>query len=225
MLAEMVAFVELATADVEMVNVAIFEPPATVTEARGVALELLDERLTTIPPVGAAPLSVTVPVEVEPPVTEVGLTLKLDGEGGVTVSVAVTDFPPAVAVMVAGVEDETGVVAIVKVAVVAPPATVTLAGGAALPLLEASITTVPPGGDVALSVTVPIDELPPTTEEGATERLPAPAAVIVSVAVTDVPDAVAVIVDGVVELTTEVETVKLTELAPPGTVTVPGTVA
>ena len=49
---------------------------------------LLLERLTAAPPVGAAPFSVTVPVELLPPVNEVGFSVTLDGTGGFTVRVA-----------------------------------------------------------------------------------------------------------------------------------------
>ncbi len=54
-----------------------------------------------------------------------------------------------------------------NVAVVAPAATVTLAGtvaAAVLPLLKA--TTAPPVGAWALRVTVPVDEPPPVTVVG-----------------------------------------------------------
>src|SRR5207249_6455509 len=57
----------------------------------------------------------------------------------------------------------------VKVALVAPAATVTLVGtvaAAVLALLRP--TTAPPAGAPAVNVTVPCDELPPTTEVGVT---------------------------------------------------------
>ena len=54
-----------------------------------------------------------------------------------------------------------------KVAVVPPPGTVTLAGTVAAPvLLLDSDTTAPPLGAGPLSVTVPLDELPPVTLDG-----------------------------------------------------------
>ena len=67
------------------------------------------------------------------------------------------------------VEAVTDVVVTVKVALVAPAATVTLAGtvaAAVLALLRP--TTAPPAGAPAVNVTVPCDELPPTTEVGVT---------------------------------------------------------
>jgi hypothetical protein len=64
-----VAVVEAVTADVVTVNVALELPVAIVTEAGVTALVLLSESDTTMPPVGAGPVSVTVPVEEAPPVT------------------------------------------------------------------------------------------------------------------------------------------------------------
>jgi hypothetical protein len=56
------------------VNVAVALPAATATDAGTFAEVLLLERATEIPPAGAAPLKVTVPVTDIPPVTLVGLT-------------------------------------------------------------------------------------------------------------------------------------------------------
>ena len=65
----------------------------------------------------------------------------------------------------------TEVVAIGKVALLAPDAILTLAGTvAAVGLLLERLTTAPPDGAAALSVTVPCDRLPPTTLAGATAR-------------------------------------------------------
>ncbi len=95
-MAERVTEVEVATALVVTVKVALVAPAATVTLAGTVATAvLLLERLTAAPPLGAAPLSVTVPCEELPPVTLVGFKVTDDNAtaGGVTVSVAVCVEP------------------------------------------------------------------------------------------------------------------------------------
>lgn len=79
------------------VNVAVDALAATVTvEGTVAALVLLLLRETTTPPVGAVPVSVTVPVEVveaEPPTTNVGFRLSELTWSGMTVSVFETVFP------------------------------------------------------------------------------------------------------------------------------------
>ncbi len=61
----------------------------------------------------------------------------------------------------------TELVVTVKFALVCPAVTVTLGGTWATDeLLLESETTVPPDGAAALSMTVPVDELPPTTLVG-----------------------------------------------------------
>ena len=90
----MVTVVEAATALVLTVNVALVAPAATVTLGGVLAtVVLLLESATVAPPAGAAPLSVTVPVEEFPPVTLVGFSESDErvgggGDAGVTVSEA-----------------------------------------------------------------------------------------------------------------------------------------
>jgi hypothetical protein len=70
-----------------------------------------------------------------------------------------------------------------KVACVAPALTVTEAGTvAAAVLLLDRLTTAPPGGAAPFNVTVPVEELPPTTDVGfsVSEVRTAPVAVIVA---------------------------------------------
>jgi hypothetical protein len=90
----MMTAVEAATALVLTGKVALVAPAATVTLPATVAAELLLDSVTGAPPAGAGPFSVTVPVELLPPVTVVGLTLSELGMGGITVSEAVWLAPP-----------------------------------------------------------------------------------------------------------------------------------
>ena len=70
-----IAMVADETDVVVTVNVAVVFPEATVTLEGTVACELLEERVTVVPPDGAALLKVTVPVEEFPPRTGEGLKL------------------------------------------------------------------------------------------------------------------------------------------------------
>lgn len=78
-----VATVVLATPTVAIVKVPVVEPPGTVTVAGTVALVVFDESATEMPPDGAAPFRVTVPVEGLPPATLVGFATRLRSVGGV----------------------------------------------------------------------------------------------------------------------------------------------
>jgi hypothetical protein len=168
---EIVACVVAATADVEIENEADVAPPATVIAFGGDALELLEESLTTVPPVGAGPFSVTVPVDGTPPTTEVGETLRLSSPGGRTARVASAVAFPNAAVIVALIGAATATVAIENVAVVAPAATVTLVGVEALGLFDERLTTAPLPDAGSFSVTIPVDDVPPTTLAGETVKL------------------------------------------------------
>ena len=87
------------TALVLTVNVALVAPAAKVTlDGTRAAVVLLLDNATAAPPVGAAPLSVTVPVDEFPPVTLVGfnareLSVTAGGAAGCTVSEAVLLTP------------------------------------------------------------------------------------------------------------------------------------
>jgi hypothetical protein len=92
----MMTGVDVVTAVVFTVNVVLLAPAATVTVAGTVAVDVLPlEREMTAPPVGAGPLSVTVPVEGDPPVTLVGFSVSEERvrAGGSTVREAVLVAP------------------------------------------------------------------------------------------------------------------------------------
>lgn len=158
----------LATGSLDTVNVAVVAPAATATLTGTVAAAvLLLVRVTTAPPAGAGPFSVTVPVEEVPPVTDVGLKVTELGTGAFTVRVALCVAVLYVAEMDGVVLLLTAMLVTANVAVVAPAATVTLAGTvAAVVLLLARVTTAPPVGAAPFRVTVPVDEVPPVTDLG-----------------------------------------------------------
>jgi len=80
--------------DVVTMNVAELLPGATVTLAGTLATEgLLLDSATTVPPAGAGPLRVTVPVEELPAFTVEGDSVNDDGTGGLMVTAVVLVMP------------------------------------------------------------------------------------------------------------------------------------
>jgi hypothetical protein len=78
--AEIATGVELAAAMVVTWKAALVAPAATVTFGGTVAAEVLPlDNTTTVPPLGAGPFRVTLPVEEFPPLTLVGLSVSEDG--------------------------------------------------------------------------------------------------------------------------------------------------
>jgi hypothetical protein len=151
---------------------------------------------------------------------------EVEGTQGVTVSVAVFVTPPLDAVIVTGVEEATFAVATEKVVEVEPAGTVTFAGTVAAAVFALVRATVaPPGGALPVMITVPVEELPPATLAGLTERVERAAGLTVRLAVFDTPEKAAVIVTGLADATPSVVTVKGADAAPAGTVTLAGTVA
>ena len=87
----------LATGTLVTVTVAVASFAATDTVAGTVATAvLLLVNVTIAPPLGAGPLSVTVPTDEVPPVTLAGFSVTEATPGGVTVivTVAVSDITP-----------------------------------------------------------------------------------------------------------------------------------
>jgi hypothetical protein len=131
--------VVLVTGAVVAVNVRLDDPAGTVTLAGTVAADgLLLDRPTTVPPDGAGPVNVTVPVDDVPPLTVAGLNDSAESvappppEPGVTVSAAAQDVFSSAHTLLTVVDDTLDVVTL-KVAEVAPAGTVTLSGADAGP--------------------------------------------------------------------------------------------
>lgn len=150
-------------------NVAVDEPPGTVTVAGTVPTAvLLEESVTTNPPVGALPERVMVPVDAVAPTTDVGLNDTPVTTGAVIVRFALAVVLFAVAVMGTVTFDTTPTVVIVKVVDEVPAGTVTLVGTVAdaLPEPELKATARPPAGAFPVKVIVPVDDVPPGTDVG-----------------------------------------------------------
>jgi hypothetical protein len=168
-----VAVVFVPTVVVLIVNEAERDPAGTVTDAGTVAAAFVLESVTTAPPAGAGPLSVTVALAVDVPKTVVGSRTTEYGTGvGETVKFAVFDAPALAAVITVAALVVTGREVIGNEAIVVPEATVTLAGTVARVVTElVSVTTVPPAGAAAFSVTVPVVPIPPRTLVWPRERV------------------------------------------------------
>lgn len=221
----MVAPVIAATAEVVTLNVALFAPAATVTLAGEAALDTLEVRLTTAPPDGAGPVRVTVPVDGEPPTTDVGARVSEVSVAAVILSEAFAEELPRVAVRVAEVVVATADVVTVNVAVVVPEATVTVEGRPALIVLDVSEIAIPPVGAALPSVTVPDADVPPSTVVGATVNELTTGEAIFSVAESEIPCNVALMVAVVDDATGEVVTLNVAVVAPAATFTLGGTTA
>lgn len=179
-------------------NVAVRDPAGTTTTGGTVATDVrLLAMVTVVPPGGAAPDRVTVPVACVPPTTVLGLSVTEDAVAARRERVSVRDADPWLAITFTEVVDGTGEVAIGKLDEVAPAAMTTLAGGdARVPVEVRRVTTVGVPTD-ALRRTVPVVAEPPVSVVGEADRVktrtaraalrvtpPAVAEIVVEVAVT-----------------------------------------
>ena len=152
-LAPMVTVVVLVTALVGILRETDWFPPATVAAVGGLAAGELLERLTTAPPGGAAPVSITITEVDAPPV--MGLNTLTDlSAGGCTVKLTDAEVAPSVAVSATGVGALTAPTWKRNWPNAKPAGTVNVAGtGAAVGLLLERDTTAPPGGAGAINWT------------------------------------------------------------------------
>jgi len=201
---------------------------ATVTLTGTVRLALLLLRVTTEPPVGAAPLSVTVQALVPGPVSAAGLhdsRLAMTLIGALRLMAELALAPLAAAVRVA--VESLGIVPAVaeKVVVVAPAAIVVEAGVVSSGLFEEMLTETPPAGAAALAVTVQLLTAPEFSVVGVqTNAVTLTSGVRLNDAVADAPFRLAVSTGVCVLATVPAVAVKAPVVAPAATVTLAGTV-
>ena len=216
--ARIAALTFAATAFVVTVTAAFTAPAGIVTFAGTVASAMDELTSTTTPPAGAGVSMVIVAVDVLPPATDVGERVTEIGAGPRTVSDVVTVTPLLVALSVAIAFVWMSVVATGNVAVDAPAATVTLAGTDAATRLDDNVTMRPPAGAGPESVTVPVADVPPRTDVGATETPDATGATTVNVTDLLIVPKVAVMATSVSDATADVTACTFTLVAPAGTV-------
>lgn len=148
-----------------IVNVRLVLPAGTRTVAlAGQARGGFAETCTTMPPVGALPVNVTVAETLFPPRVLVVDSRNVPTSGGSTWSWVETDEIPWVAMIVAKVVCKTGFVVTENVALVAFCGIVTVAGTVAADGYElASDTAKPPAGAGVTMRTTPLTIAPPVT--------------------------------------------------------------
>lgn len=204
------------------VNVPVVLPEAMLTDFGTLAAELAENRSTVWPPAGAGLESVTVPVEDVRPMRLAGFKAIERTVGALSVRVAFWVVEPNFAEMPTRICDWTPRVVMLKLAELWPAGTVTTAGTlAAEGLLLERLICMPPVGAIELSVTVPVDGLPPATVVGLRLREDSDAGVMVRFAEAVPAPMLATTCDE----TASVLTVKLTEVLPEETVTELGTEA
>ena len=223
--AVILAMICLPTGPVVIVNVTLLAPAGTMTLAGTFATPVLLTTSTLTPPVGASPLSVTVPVDCDPPPTTEGFTVIVRSAGGLMVSVPLTCEPVIFATTVATSVLLTGDVEQEKLPELIPADIVTEVGPPHAASFEVRVTLTPPEGAGDPSETVPVEAEPPFTAAGLNTRDLSFAGSTVMVADFELLPSAALMTPEVVVLTGDVLTAKVAELAPLGTVTVGETVA
>lgn len=196
------------------VNVPDCDPAGMVNELGTVAATLFELKARAYPPVGAGPFTVTVATDFPPPVSPAGLRVRLETDGGMTVSATPTETEPYVAVIFGCVCCATGVVCTVKVAADDPAAITTEEGTVAVLRLLVSPTVSPPAGAAPRITTVPVDEAPPTTVFGLNETPYMEIGLIVSLSAMEEEPNFAVIDATSLVLTTSVGIENRTVVAP-----------
>src|SRR5262249_8502240 len=230
-LAEILAVPLLALEAAVAEKFADVAPAGTVTAAGTITFELLLERVTATPPVGAAPDNVTVQVDAGPGAIAIGLQASAESTGGVGPGVVgavwgsgnVFWTPLQLAVILTVVEELTCDAVAAKPAVVEPVVTVTNLGMLRLGLFSESATEIPPAGAGELRVTVQVEVPGVKMAPGLQVKSLRTGATTVSGALAAVPAALADSVTAVSAATAEVVDANPALVAPAATVTEAGT--
>jgi hypothetical protein len=149
-----VAVLFAVTPLVGMGNEAEKLPGSTVTDAGGLTDGELLERLTTAPPAGACPLSITMPCGCAPPLMVDGEIVSDFNEGGCKVNCAEAEAELSVAVSVTGVGAATWPACTWNCIHAVLPGIVIVAGTGSAPELELlKLIVAPPDGTAAVSCT------------------------------------------------------------------------
>ena len=129
-------------------------PGATVTDAGGLTDGELLERLTTAPPAGACPLSITMPCGCAPPLMVEGEIVSDFNEGGCTVNCAEAEAELSAAVRVTGVGAFTCPACTWNCVQAVLPGIAIVAGTGTAPGFELlKLIVAPPAGTAAVSCT------------------------------------------------------------------------
>jgi hypothetical protein len=129
-------------------------PGATVTDAGGLTIGELLERLTMAPPAGACPFSITMPCGCAPPLMVAGEIVSDLNEGGCKVNCAEAEDELSVAVIVTGVAADTCPACTWNCVQAVLPGIVIVAGTGSAPELELlRLIVAPPAGTAAVSCT------------------------------------------------------------------------
>jgi len=164
------------TADTVAVNPTLVALPGTVTELGTFTAPLLVERVTLIPPLGAAALNVTVQASEPAPFIEELAHERVLKVGTIATEEAfscrekVFATPFNVAMSATDCEELTADAVAVNPTLVALAGTVTELGTFTAPLLLERFTLIPPLGAAALNVTVQVSDPAPVIEALAQER-------------------------------------------------------
>jgi len=186
---------------------------------------LLLVSVTVNPPVGATPLSMTVPVEEPPPDSVEGFKDSEERTGGKIASVLPIELAPRDTVILADVFAATGDVEIPNVVVLVPAGTDTDVGTFAAAWLLVTAITSPPTGAAELILIEPVALAPPVKLVGTNEKVENVGALTVNTAEAELAPIAALIVAEVLARTATVWTVNVPLVLPDSIVTDEITVA